>query len=325
MPSSGKINVFYSYAREDERYRAQLVAALSALRREGVISEWHDRMIKPGGNWDRDIRNNLEKAHVVLFLISPDFMKSDYCKSVEVKRAVELHWERRCRIVPIIVHPAESWTTSDFGSFQALPRDAKAISTWDNPKAAFEDIVEGIRVVCNDVVDWENPIRRSAIGDWIEIEQTISAQGQRVVSRGRSEITDRTSNFATCTTTVVTGGQTQRVSLNFPLDGPILDSLGAIFKQFGENLPPNAVFSRQELGRGDQKLIVGGNAYNCQWVATKGTWEMGDGSDVLMTAKTWRCIDVPIDGVVKEEWSYRSASGQEFSRTSKILIAFGRR
>ena len=324
MPATGKINVFYSYAREDEKYRDQLVRELGALRKEGIVSEWHDRMIKPGGDWQRDIEDNLEDAHVVLFLVSPDFMKSDYCIGVEVERAVELHFARRCRIVPIIVRPTPSWFTSKLKGFQALPRDAKPISAWDNTNAAFESVVDGIRTVCDEVVDWENPIRRSVVGDWVEYEYTMVVQGQRIVSRGRAEITAKNNRIATLKNAGVFNGEYVEASLDFPLDRPIIDSIGQVFDQVGENLPPNAVFTREETGRGDQKLLVGRKTYNCQWVASRGSWEIGGGGDVVMTTKTWRSIDVPIDGLVKEESVVRAmATGQEISRSTKVLLAFG--
>src|SRR5437764_7979429 len=34
---------------------------------------------------------HLDTARIVLLLVSPDFMKSDYCYSIEMKRALELH------------------------------------------------------------------------------------------------------------------------------------------------------------------------------------------------------------------------------------------
>ena len=58
MPTSGRINVFYSYAREDEAYRDRLVKQLQSLRDDDVISEWYDRMIEPGIDWKNAIEEN---------------------------------------------------------------------------------------------------------------------------------------------------------------------------------------------------------------------------------------------------------------------------
>ncbi len=322
MTELGRINVFYSYAHKDEAHRDRLVRSLTGLRKEGVISEWHDRMIRPGSDWSREIEDKLERAHVVLFLVSPDFMKSEYSMGVEVARAVELHWQRRGHIVPVIVRPAPGWKRTPLGSFQALPRDAKPVSTWDSADSAFADIAEGIRRVCKEIVDWENPIRRSNTGDWVEREQTMLAQGQRVVSRVRSEITAKDDRTATITSVANISGQALRIDLQIPLDAPTEDNLGQMLKQLGEPLPANSQYYRAETGRGDQRLLVGGKPYHCHWASSVATFDSGS-ERVVVNEKVWRCIDVPVDGVVKEESAVGTESGQDIFRKSILLVGHG--
>src|SRR5437870_4397876 len=85
------LTVFYSYAHEDEALRVELVKHLSILQRVGLISSWDDRQIVPGTEWAREIDTHLNSASIILLLISPDFLASDYCYSVEMKRALERH------------------------------------------------------------------------------------------------------------------------------------------------------------------------------------------------------------------------------------------
>ena len=47
------------------------------LRRQGVISSWHDRRITAGSEWSGAIDNHLESARVILLLVSADFLHSD--------------------------------------------------------------------------------------------------------------------------------------------------------------------------------------------------------------------------------------------------------
>jgi hypothetical protein len=51
------------------------------------IIEWHDRKIEPGAKWETEISAQLESAHLILLLISSDFLDSDYCFGVEVEKA----------------------------------------------------------------------------------------------------------------------------------------------------------------------------------------------------------------------------------------------
>ena len=89
MPdSSVPIEIFCSYAQEDETLQQALKNHLSALQRQGRISLWHDRLIAPGTDWAQVIHSHLNSASVILLLISSDFLASDYCFGTEMKRAL---------------------------------------------------------------------------------------------------------------------------------------------------------------------------------------------------------------------------------------------
>ncbi len=88
------LEIFYSYAHADEALRQHLETHLSLLRRQGLISEWHDRQILAGDEWARDIDQHLETASIILLLISPDFLASNYCYDIEMERALERHRQR---------------------------------------------------------------------------------------------------------------------------------------------------------------------------------------------------------------------------------------
>jgi tetratricopeptide (TPR) repeat protein len=136
--------VFISYAHEDQNLRDELNNHLSNLKRQGVISVWYDRDISAGTKWKEAIQKHLNSAKIILFLISPDFMDSDYVKDAEVKLAMERHEAGETRVVPIILRPVD-WGNSPFGNLQALPSNAKPITLWKNIDDAFLDISRGIR------------------------------------------------------------------------------------------------------------------------------------------------------------------------------------
>lgn len=138
------ITVFYSYAHEDESLREQLEKRLSMLRRQGLISEWHDRQIAAGTEWAKEIDAHLETASVILLLVSSDFLASDYCYDIEMQRALERHARGEARVIPIILRPCE-WQQAPFAHLQALPHNGKSAAEWNNLDAAFLDITQGIR------------------------------------------------------------------------------------------------------------------------------------------------------------------------------------
>ena len=80
--------LFFSYAHADEALRDQLETHLSGLRREEILSSWHDRRITAGTDIGQAIDSHIDTADVVLFLVSPDFIASDYCYELEMERAL---------------------------------------------------------------------------------------------------------------------------------------------------------------------------------------------------------------------------------------------
>lgn len=135
---------FVSYSHADELYRAELEKHLSLLRNQGLIDLWHDRRIPAGAEIDGHISAELEGADLILMLVSSDFMASDYCYGVEMRRALERHGEGAAILVPVIVRPCD-WHAAPFGRLKALPYDGKPISKWPTRDDAFLDIVQSLR------------------------------------------------------------------------------------------------------------------------------------------------------------------------------------
>jgi hypothetical protein len=138
------MKLFFSYAHKDEPLRDQLATHLSLLKRQNIITDWHDRDITAGTDWAQAIDDNLNTADIILLLISADFLASDYCYEKEMTRALERHSQGTACVIPIILRPCD-WHSALFGKLQALPKDAKPITEWDNPDKAFTNIAQGIR------------------------------------------------------------------------------------------------------------------------------------------------------------------------------------
>jgi hypothetical protein len=136
-------SVFISYSHTDEDLRDQLEKHLAALKREGAISAWHDRRIVAGDQFDKVIDVQLESSDVILFLVSSDFLSSDYCYNIEVKRALERHEEGTAR-VPVILRPCD-WKNTPIGKLLAVPKDGKPVMQWADRDEAFLDAVTQIR------------------------------------------------------------------------------------------------------------------------------------------------------------------------------------
>jgi hypothetical protein len=136
--------IFFSYCHRDEELRNELEKHLSILKRQGQIEAWHDRKIEPGTEIDSEIDKHLESANLILLLISPDFLSSDYCYEKEMTRALERHEDGKAKVIPIILEFCD-WHPAPFGKLNALPKDGKPIRQYTNPNEAFTEITEEIR------------------------------------------------------------------------------------------------------------------------------------------------------------------------------------
>jgi hypothetical protein len=140
------IHVFASYSHHDEDLHDQLAKHLMPLEREDIIRRWHDRKITAGKEFASEIDTELNSSRIILLLVSPDFMSSEYCWGTEMTRAMQRHEARDARVIPVILRPTD-WKESPFGKLRALPTDGNPVTTWSNQDEAMLDVAQGIRAV----------------------------------------------------------------------------------------------------------------------------------------------------------------------------------
>lgn len=145
------VEVFFSYAHEDEERRKRLEQHFSFLRREGKTVHWYDGEIKPGADWRGEIEEHLNSADVILLLVSAAFADSDFCYSVEMERALERHRAGEAVVIPIRLHPCD-WQRAPFAGLQALPSGDEAISEWANTEKALYEVARGVREVIEGIL-----------------------------------------------------------------------------------------------------------------------------------------------------------------------------
>src|SRR5260370_23240172 len=85
---TGTIEIFISFAREDEDMLKELENQLKPLENKGRIKLWDVRKITPGMVSALEIDKHLNAAHVILLLLSPNYVASN-TYICEVTRAME--------------------------------------------------------------------------------------------------------------------------------------------------------------------------------------------------------------------------------------------
>jgi TIR domain len=141
--------VFYSYSHKDADLRERLATYLAPLKQQRKISEWHDRRVEPGADWDTEINDELDSADLILLLVSADFLASEYCFGVEVEKALVRLKRGEVKVVPVLLKPC-LWEESRFSELQIIPRDARAITSWASVDEALRDVANEIRKIVSE-------------------------------------------------------------------------------------------------------------------------------------------------------------------------------
>lgn len=156
--------IFISYAHKDEVYKNQFETHLSGLKRQNLIDVWTDRQVLIGDKWDEKIKHKLMTSDIVIFLISSDFLASEYINVVEINETIARHKKNEVFIAPIFLRPCD-FESSILSDFQGVPRDAKFIVTWDNIDSAFLEVTKELKKIILDFKPIEKPIIVSSIPD----------------------------------------------------------------------------------------------------------------------------------------------------------------
>jgi len=160
MPAA-PLNVFISYSHneEDKSLLDKLVKHLASLRQpEPLIHIWDDSHIRPGDPWDDEIKENLQCAHIVLLLISPDFNSSRYIREVEMTEAFARHQRKECRIVPILLRPCnfKGMPYEHLEMLPKLPADQRLepvvdLAKWQTPDFALKAVTDRLRELIEEI------------------------------------------------------------------------------------------------------------------------------------------------------------------------------
>jgi len=138
--------IFISYSKKDKRYKDALLNHLEGLR--GKIITWNDADLLAGEDWDESIKDELNKADIVLYLVSANSMATDYIHKVELPLVEERCNKGDCKLVPIIVSSCH-WTQLDFAKKNALPNKGVPIrdKSWGNQDVAWTAVIQQLEKI----------------------------------------------------------------------------------------------------------------------------------------------------------------------------------
>lgn len=147
--SSDPIEVFYSYVDEDKGMAERLQKHLILLKRQKLITDWYAGKVIPGKELSEQIKEHLDSAKIILLLISPDYLSSDFQYTVEVEQAMERSKAGDAIVIPILLTATDDLSNTPFGKLMVFPRNLKPINKWSDKDEALAEIAREIRKVVN--------------------------------------------------------------------------------------------------------------------------------------------------------------------------------
>jgi hypothetical protein len=146
MPGQTPVNVFFCYAPEDEELCQELERHLALLQREGDVRGWSSRRIGAGEDWRAESQRLMDRADVILLLVSADFLASDHLYDVELGRALA---RGRSEVVGVLLRPCD-WKQGALKDLLVLPvppgkADPLPVTAWSSTDEALARVAAWLR------------------------------------------------------------------------------------------------------------------------------------------------------------------------------------
>ena len=140
------VDIFIAYSHNDLGHKNELKKFLRPLINTGQARLWDDYEIEGGQDWEAEIKKRLYGSDIILLLVSPDSLASEYFYGQEVKVSLERHDKGEAVVVPVILRPC-TWTLTPLKRLEALPEKARPVTSWASQDEAYTDIAQHIGAI----------------------------------------------------------------------------------------------------------------------------------------------------------------------------------
>ncbi len=121
MPTPARTSVFISYSHADIAWLRLLSTHLKPLTRDQKVEIWSDQKIRKGARWREQIHKQLAMARVGIFLVSADFLASDFIHAEELPPLLKAAELEGATLLTVVVRPcAGAFKDSPLNPLQAM-------------------------------------------------------------------------------------------------------------------------------------------------------------------------------------------------------------
>lgn len=119
--------IFVSYSHADTKHMDRLLVHLAPLKSAADLEIWTDEQIAGGDAWAPAIDQAISDATLAIFLITADFLNSDFITRKEVPSLLERRQNEGLRLYPILAKPCAWQAIQWLSAIQIRPTGAKPV------------------------------------------------------------------------------------------------------------------------------------------------------------------------------------------------------
>ncbi|MFT3765565.1 MAG: toll/interleukin-1 receptor domain-containing protein [Minicystis sp.] len=143
------LHVVFCYAPQDEDLCQALEAHLSLLVRQEYITSYSSRKVGLGADVRAEIDRQMDRADLILLLVSADFLASDHLYDLELRSALRRRASHPNEVLGVLLRPCD-WKHGELALLEMLPRDprsgeALALTSWPSIDEGLRRVAETIR------------------------------------------------------------------------------------------------------------------------------------------------------------------------------------
>jgi hypothetical protein len=142
-------SIFVSYSHADSKWLRELDPHLKGLELSAQLERFDDRQLLGGDDWDVEVKAALDRADIVVLLVTANFIGSEYIHRVELPTALKRRADQGCVIIPVLFETCYR-KLLEIEDVNYLPKDLngklKPLAEWRGPQraAGLTQIIEHI-------------------------------------------------------------------------------------------------------------------------------------------------------------------------------------
>jgi hypothetical protein len=148
-PAGQAFRIYISYSYKDEQFARDLHRHLKRLGVPAVaLDVFLDvERLRDGGSWEADVHTALSESDLMIALISPSYLASDFAR-----RELAAAESMGRRIVPVVLAPVGT-AQNPLSTVAALPADGRSITEMEDPARALAEVAQEIAEVVRETVE----------------------------------------------------------------------------------------------------------------------------------------------------------------------------